>query len=118
MSEATEYRANLTVCRQMADKAPNEQDKRAWLDLAESWRLLIVAGHQDIDREELTAAPDGQRMALTGLFRLTRGLVRPVEMLAPLLSETFSELARHAEVSSRNSPVDAQSWAARTPIQI
>jgi len=115
MSEADQYRANMTVCRQMADKAPNEQDKRAWLDLAESWRLLVIARDEGIAREDLTGASYGQRIdlfsalsegswkeALVGLFSgLTRGLVRPVEARVPILSEIFPQLAKHAEVSSR-----------------
>jgi hypothetical protein len=40
--EGDAYRANLEVCRRMARGAPNEQQKRAWLDMAESWRLLII----------------------------------------------------------------------------
>jgi hypothetical protein len=49
MSEADDYRANLAVCWRMADKAPNEREKRAWLDMAESWRLLIWSTGEEFD---------------------------------------------------------------------
>jgi hypothetical protein len=39
---ADAYRANLEACRRMARHAPNQQEKGAWLDMAESWRLLII----------------------------------------------------------------------------
>ncbi len=40
MNEAAEYRANAELCRRMADDAQNEQDKRAWLEMARSWSFL------------------------------------------------------------------------------
>ena len=49
MSKADDYRANLAVCWRMADKAPNEREKRAWLDMAESWRLLIWSTGEEFD---------------------------------------------------------------------
>jgi hypothetical protein len=42
MNEAAEYRANAEICRRMADKAQNEQDKRAWLEMAQSWSFLTT----------------------------------------------------------------------------
>lgn len=36
------YRANLEVCWRMARAASNHDDKRAWRDMAESWKLLII----------------------------------------------------------------------------
>jgi len=30
------------VCWRMARDSPNHHDKRAWLDMAESWKLLII----------------------------------------------------------------------------
>jgi hypothetical protein len=40
LSKATEYRANAEICRRMADKAQNEEDRRAWLEMAQSWSFL------------------------------------------------------------------------------
>ena len=42
MSEAEDYRANLEVCRRMAEKAPNELEKRAWLDMANLGRFCLL----------------------------------------------------------------------------
>jgi hypothetical protein len=42
MSEADGYRANLATCWRMAEKS-DELGKRAWLEMAESWRLLIIS---------------------------------------------------------------------------
>jgi hypothetical protein len=38
-----EYRANLAICWRRAETAPNEQEKSAWLDMAETWRLLVIS---------------------------------------------------------------------------
>ena len=65
MSEIDEYRANLAVCWRMANKAPNEQEKRAWLDMAESWRLLIITGDQRSTGEQFDGVAHGHR---TGPF--------------------------------------------------
>ena len=57
MSEAY-YRANLEACWRMAAKTPHELERRAWLDLAASWRLLIITegrcstGEDDFDADE------------------------------------------------------------------
>jgi uncharacterized protein with PIN domain len=42
VSEVGAFRANLEVCRQMARRAAGQHERRAWLDMAESWRLLIL----------------------------------------------------------------------------
>ena len=75
MFENDEYRANLAVCRRMADKAQNEREKRAWLEMAESWRLLIICDDV-IDASEFFAAAPGQGMgsARIAAARLRRSL--------------------------------------------
>ena len=45
MNEAAKYRANAELCRRMADKAQNEQDRRAWLEMAQSWSFLTKLEH-------------------------------------------------------------------------
>jgi hypothetical protein len=40
VSKAAEYRTNAEICRRMADKAQNEEDRRAWLEMAQSWSFL------------------------------------------------------------------------------
>jgi hypothetical protein len=55
MSEADEYRANAENCRRMADRASNEHDKRAWLEMAQSWSFLTKledAPSKGFDAEE------------------------------------------------------------------
>ncbi len=41
VNKAAEYRANAEICRRMADKSESESDKRAWLEMAQSWSFLI-----------------------------------------------------------------------------
>ncbi len=55
LSKAEQYRANAETCRGMAERLAREEDKAVWLDLAESWLLLI---HPDEG-----AAEDQQRLA-------------------------------------------------------
>jgi hypothetical protein len=55
MSESDYCRANLEVCWRMAEKTPNELEKRAWLDMAESWRLLIAVGDRPSTGEDSVA---------------------------------------------------------------
>jgi hypothetical protein len=43
MSEAESYRTNLAMCWRMAEKASDELEKRTWLEMAESWRLLVIS---------------------------------------------------------------------------
>jgi hypothetical protein len=56
MPEADQYRANLTACRRMADKSQDEREKRAWLDMAESWRLLMITAVGRLAGEQFDAA--------------------------------------------------------------
>jgi hypothetical protein len=61
MNEAAKYRANAELCRRMADKAENEQDKRAWLEMAKSWSFLTkledVVPLEKRDAVELSTGP-------------------------------------------------------------
>ena len=45
MAETDDYRG-LAACWRMAEKASNEVEKRAWLEMAESWKLLIISGYE------------------------------------------------------------------------
>jgi len=42
MSEVDDYRANLATCQCMAAKSSDAVEKRAWLHMAETWRVLII----------------------------------------------------------------------------
>ena len=44
MAETDDYRGNLAACWRMAEKASNDVEKRAWLEMAEGWKLLIISG--------------------------------------------------------------------------
>jgi hypothetical protein len=48
-SEAAALRANLEVCWRMARNAPNQDEKRSWLDMAEAWRLLILTRGEEFE---------------------------------------------------------------------
>jgi len=60
MVENDECRARAAECRLMAKRARNEADKRAWLQLADSWLLMNKFGQtaeqelQDAKRELAT----------------------------------------------------------------
>ena len=66
----------------MANKAPNEQERRAWLDMAESWRLLIITDDQRSTGEQFDRVapghstgpfnpiPDGRKASLFVQLRL------------------------------------------------
>ena len=44
-AEIATFQANLEACRRMARVTLNQDEKRAWLDMAEAWRLLILTSY-------------------------------------------------------------------------
>jgi hypothetical protein len=73
MSEAY-YRANLEACWRMAAKTPDELEKRAWLDMAASWKLLIITEHgcstgEDFDAYERSSPSDRGVINVTDVGR-------------------------------------------------
>ena len=56
MAETDDYRGNLAACWRMAEKASNEVEKRAWLEMAESWKLLIISGYEGIASKDFETA--------------------------------------------------------------
>jgi hypothetical protein len=70
MSEADNYRANLAACWQRAAKTSDELEKRAWLEMGEAWRLLIISGYGSATGEDFSVA------SLDGLEWGRRGLAR------------------------------------------
>jgi hypothetical protein len=60
LSEVDAFRANLEVCRHMARRAADQQEKGSWLGMAESWRLLILT-YQASGEEFLFGVPDAQK---------------------------------------------------------
>jgi hypothetical protein len=59
MSDADNYRANFAVCWQRAEKTSDELERRAWLEMAESWRLLIVTDSGSSTVEDFAAGSRG-----------------------------------------------------------
>jgi hypothetical protein len=45
LAETATFQANLEACRRMARSTLNQNEKRAWLDMAEAWRLLILTSY-------------------------------------------------------------------------
>ena len=107
MAETDDYRGNLAACWRMAEKASNEVEKRAWLEMAECWKLLIISGYEgsavndfetashEIDRRGHTRRWD------TGLsFALSRVLDGSPAWLAATISsalqlnDTICEISR------------------------
>jgi hypothetical protein len=60
LSEVDAFRANLEVCRHMARRAADQQEKGSWLDMAESWRLLILT-YQASGEESPYGVPDPEK---------------------------------------------------------
>lgn len=55
MRKSEEYRVHAAECQRMADATVNQDDRRAWLQMAESW--LRMAGQADlIGRSDQTAS--------------------------------------------------------------
>jgi len=54
LSEVDDYRANLAMCRRMSDKS-FDAEKRAWVDMAQSWRLLILCSEELSFEENIDA---------------------------------------------------------------
>jgi hypothetical protein len=56
-------RANLEVCWRMAEKAAGERDRRAWLEMATSWKLLIAIGDPAITDGDSVGIRHSPRLA-------------------------------------------------------
>ena len=52
-----EYRAWAAQCLAMAARAKREEDKRAWLELAEKWRRLAEQTNGNNDVPQLAQQP-------------------------------------------------------------
>jgi hypothetical protein len=97
VNQAAEYRTNAEICRRMADKAKTEEDKRAWLDMAQSWSFLTKL--EDVVPVESFDAPEH----LTNPFKITSrnkyseallAVVRIVDRLRPKLNSAYSSVLR------------------------
>ena len=68
MDEIAALRANLEMCWRMARNASNQDERRSWLDMAESWRLLILTYPPRGERYDI-AAPSKRELELGELIR-------------------------------------------------
>jgi hypothetical protein len=80
MSDADNYRANVAACRRRADESSEASEKRAWLDMAESWRLLLICSEVLPVRENTEAAAPARNRTLPWPEVLTR-IVGPGSMI-------------------------------------
>ena len=87
MSKATEYRANAEICRRMADKAQNEEDRRAWLEMAQSWSFLTKL--DDVVPQERSSAIEHETSPFSGVAGQWYASV----------SRAFLEIVRHPKMS-------------------
>ena len=96
MNQAAEYRTNAEICRRMADKAKTEEDKRAWLDMAQSWSFLTKL--EDVVPVEKVDAPE--RTSQFNIIPRNRysepllAVVRIVDRLRPKLNSAYSSVSR------------------------
>jgi hypothetical protein len=87
LSKAAEYRTNAEICRRMADKAQNEEDRRAWLEMAQSWSFLTKL--DDVVPQERSSAVESETSPFSGVVK---------EWYASV-SRAFLEIVRHPKTS-------------------
>ena len=97
MNNAAEYRTNAEICRRMADKAKTEEDKRAWLDMAQSWSFLTKL--EDVVPVERIDAPERRTNQFNIIARnrysdALLAVVRIVDQLRPKLNSAYSSVSR------------------------
>jgi hypothetical protein len=93
VNQAAEYRTNAEICRRMADKAKTEEDKRAWLDMAQSWSFLTKL--EDVVPVERADASERRTNQFNNKYSeplLT--VVRIVDRLRPKLNSAYSSVSR------------------------
>jgi hypothetical protein len=63
MSKCEEYRRNAALCQRRADESTNEDDKRQWLRLVQSWLGLMWTdlSVKTFDAETRAKGPGGTR---------------------------------------------------------
>lgn len=97
MNQAAEYRTNAEICRRMADKAKTEEDKRAWLDMAQSWSFLTkLEDVVPVERADASERRTNQFNIITR-NRYSEPLltaVRIVDRLRPKLNSVYSSVSR------------------------
>jgi hypothetical protein len=97
VNQAAEYRTNAEICRRMADKAKTEEDKRAWLDMAQSWSFLTkLEDVVPVERADASERRTNQFNIITR-NRYSEPLltvVRIVDRLRPKLNSAYSSVSR------------------------
>lgn len=105
VSKAAEYRTNAEICRRMADKAQNEEDRRAWLEMAQSWSFLTklddVVPPEKSGAAEYETSPFSRAskeryatVSSTVISRMPRAFVRVGNDLRTRLSSAYTAISR------------------------
>jgi len=68
MSEVEDHRAALAACRRIAEKTSDDLEKNTWLDMAETWKLLIIC-HSYSTGEDIEDINAAQVIDLDAKFR-------------------------------------------------
>jgi hypothetical protein len=85
-------RANLEVCWRMAEKASGEPERRAWLEMATSWKLLIAIGDPATADARGASAQPSPRLAdriIHVIRRCRHRFVRELKSCTPKLRSRF-----------------------------
>jgi hypothetical protein len=120
MSKYDQYRARARECQQMANNAWNAEDRRAWLQLTESWLRMIPVLEDHWSSEEFGAverereAPGYGTLGLrTKVLGLARSAVpRPPQLVSVPESARPRSPRTHAPINepARNTPPGGYSY--------
>jgi hypothetical protein len=105
VNQAAEYRTNAEICRRMADRAQTEEDRRAWLDMAQSWSFLTKLEDVVPTEEIETAERDNSQFNVIarGTYSdASLALARMVNRLRAKLNSTYSSVLRLLKSSWRD----------------
>jgi hypothetical protein len=85
MFEIAKYRANVATCRRMADQSSDALEKRKWLEMAESWRLLLICSDvlpvkENNDAATSTGHPGSPRPAVLSRITAPRSMINILRM--------------------------------------
>jgi hypothetical protein len=95
MNDAAKYRANAELCRRMADEAQCEPDRRAWLEMAQSWSFLTKL-EDVVPFEGFAVSRAGHdKSQLNQLIRdITLAAAGAVNSLRTMLDATLASVSR------------------------
>jgi hypothetical protein len=112
-------RANLEICWLKAEKASTEKEQRAWLEMAEAWRLLIAIGDAPSASEHRFSSERSSHLAdrFTNIGGLRQLVIRQLQTylskfcgLITVIAGTLSESWNRTR--ARRSLTVVQKWLA------